>query len=90
MNFSNMHELEWEYGYGMFWVVNCLLTSSVVWFMHKRKMFHRMQVRAPTARTPDRAAVRYYGSCSSPAVQLLASGMSPFALHSIRVAIAPQ
>ena len=49
MNFTNMHELEWEYGYEMFWVVNCLLTSSVVWFMHKRKMFHRMQVRAPTA-----------------------------------------
>ena len=62
MNFSNMHELEWEYGYGMFWVVNCLLTSSVVWFMHKRKMFRRMQARAPAAPLPAPPTDRPRGS----------------------------
>lgn len=39
MNFKNIPELQWEYGYRLFWAVIVLTTSGLIWFFKKKKWF---------------------------------------------------
>jgi magnesium transporter len=38
MNFRNMPELSWEYGYGSFWTITVVTVVSLVWFLRRARL----------------------------------------------------
>lgn len=39
MNFKEIPELSFKYGYLMFWIVSVMIVISLLWFFHKKKWF---------------------------------------------------
>ncbi len=39
MNFSNMPELEWQYGYVAVWILIISVFGGMVWYLRKKKWF---------------------------------------------------
>jgi magnesium transporter len=36
MNFDELPELHWKHGYTSFWLICGALTTSLLWFFHRR------------------------------------------------------